>query len=323
MIEIVDPSPDQPYAVLLAHQGMAPTDIPQADFINAYKRFGALLLRGFNVDIAGFRTLTSAYCSGSVFNESPDRVVLDAEQNIQTVNLGVDAFPLHPELSREPWKPDVCFFWCINPPGRGGETTVCDGIEIVRHMPPDVFEAFRDRWLVHTQRMAPEVCAYWLGSPDPDEAALRNPGTNCPYTFARAPGGVVRSFSRPALHKPMFADELAFGNFILFARYYLRLLNFPAFDGNERIPDDLVARVKEISDGITVPVQWRKGDVIVLDNTRFMHGRNAIMDARKRQIATFFGYLNFAEPPPQEIASAPWRKSAFRPPQPAQSQRAR
>lgn len=315
MIELVEPHPGQPYAVMIAHDGESPADIPEADFIGAYKRHGAMLLRGFSMDMDAFRALTSRYCAGSVFNESPDRILLDAERNIQTVNLGSDAFPLHPELSREPWKPDVCFFWCVSPPGRGGETTVCDGVEIVRRMPADVFEAFRTRRLVYTQRMAPQVCAYWLGSPDPDDGALKSPRDGCPYSFFRVPGGVARTFSRPALHKPMFTGDLAFGNFLLFARYYLRLPNMPAFDNRERVPDHLVAAVKEISDEITAPVAWRTGDVIVLDNTRFMHGRNAILDPGERQIASYFGYLKFAEPDPEEVPGAPWRTGMFRPPQ--------
>lgn len=315
MIELVEPCPAQPYAVMIAHDREAPADIPEADFIRAYKQHGAILLRGFSLDMDAFRALTSRYCAGSVFNESPDRELLDGAHNIQTVNFGVDPFPLHPELSREPWKPDICFFWCVNPPGRGGETTVCDGVEIVRKMPGDLFEAFRARRLVYTQRMAPQVCAYWLGSPNPDDDAMKSPREGCPYSFFRVPGGVARTFSRPALHKPMFSDDLAFGNFILFARYYLKLPNFPAFDNNERIPDDLVQQVKEISDRLTAPVAWREGDVIVLDNTRFMHGRNAIVDAAERRIATYFGYLNFAKPDPEEVPGAPWRKGMFRPPQ--------
>jgi hypothetical protein len=52
----------------------------------------------------------------------------------------------------------------------------------------------------------------------------------------------------------------------------------------------------------------------MLDNTRFMHGRTAILDARERLIATFFGYLSFAIPDPEEPPNAPWRQSNFRPP---------
>ena len=75
-----------------------------------YKEYGALLFRGFELDSGIFSSFTSRFCNGAAFNDSSGREVIDKENNIQTVNLGEVAFPLHPELARVPWKPDVCFF---------------------------------------------------------------------------------------------------------------------------------------------------------------------------------------------------------------------
>ncbi|MEQ8177781.1 MAG: TauD/TfdA family dioxygenase [Amphiplicatus sp.] len=321
MISVLPPEPGRPYAIVAAEGQASPLDLPESTFIDLYKSHGALLFRGFDMDLATFTAFTARHCSSSVFNESPDRLLVDRENNIQSVNLGVDPFPLHPELSREPWKPDVCFFWCMSPPSRGGETVVCDGVEIVRRLPPPVFEELRSRRLYYTQIMAPEVCRYWLGSAEPDDETMRNPPAGCPYTFFRLNGRVARSFNRPALHKPMFTNDLAFGNFLLFARYYLGKKNFPTFERGELVPDELVAAVKAASDPITAPVAWRESDFIVLDNSRFMHGRNAIVEMSERQIASFFGYLNFAEPDAEEIPDAPWRRGMFKPPQPARPAR--
>src|ERR1700748_840711 len=107
MATLTPPASGKPFAVITAGPGETPLDIAEPMFIDAYKRHGALLLRGFTLDFEAFRTLTDRYCSTSVFNDSPGREVLDAALNIQTVNLGNAAFPLHPELSREPWKPDI------------------------------------------------------------------------------------------------------------------------------------------------------------------------------------------------------------------------
>jgi hypothetical protein len=67
------------------------------------------------------------FCTTSVVNESPGRRPLNADQNVHTVDGGTGAFSLHPELSREPWKPDAAFFACMSPPSAGGATTICDG----------------------------------------------------------------------------------------------------------------------------------------------------------------------------------------------------
>jgi len=312
MAALIPPNPATPYATFTANGGSLDA-IPESELIDAYKRFGAILLRGFEVDLNSFRDLTKRLCTGSVFNESPGREVIDREQNIQTVNLGSEPFPLHPELSREPWKPDICFFWCMQPPTNGGETTVCDGVEIARRLPPPVKDALAGRQLRYRQIATPTECAFWLGSENPGDAALANPPAHCPYTFERANGKIHRAFLVPALHKPMFTDELAFGNFLLFARYLQRLRIFPTFENGELVPDDLLAQVKAVSDQLETPVPWRAGDVVILDNTRFMHGRRAITDVCERRIATFFGYVRFAEVSAPE-GQFPWRAASFKPP---------
>jgi hypothetical protein len=291
-----------------------PLDIPEDEFIAAYKAHGALLMRGFSLDLDVFAALTQRYCSGSVFNESPGRETLEHRRNIQTVNLGTEAFPLHPELSREPWKPDVCFFWCMSPPANGGETTFCDGVEIVRNLPREAYDALRQRRLRYTLPASPAVLQFWLGTPDPSEALLARPPGDTPYQFSRVNGRIMRSFTRPALHKPMFTDELAFGNFLLFGRYLNGVRNFPTFENGELVSDALLAQVKAASDPITTAVDWREGDVLVLDNTRFMHGRRAITDVAERRIATHFGFLRFATPDPEEGVDPPWRRGDFHPP---------
>jgi hypothetical protein len=314
MIVLQEPSPGRPYATIAADPYEPIDALGNTMLKDAYKSFGAVLLRGFSMDIAAFGALTARCCSTSVFNESLDRDVLDAEHNIQTVNQGAEAFPLHPELSREPWKPDVCFFWCITPPARGGETTICDGVELVRHMPPPVRKIFEDHDLCYNIIARPEALKFWLGDASPNDTLRAAPPADCPFTFSRHQDKIIRSFQRPALHKPMFCDDLAFGNFLLFARYLLGWRDYPVFDGPHQVPDRLLAEVKCVADKLTVPILWQAGDVVMLDNTRFMHGRNAVSDPTHRKIATYFGYLNFAVAPDDEPKDAIWRRSNFRPP---------
>ena len=312
MTSLTPPSPASPYATF-AGAGASLSALSERELVSAYKRYGALLLRGFNVDLKGFGELTRLLCVSSVFNESPGREVIDASQNVQTVNLGSEAFPLHPELSREPWKPDICFFWCIEAPTNGGETTLCDGVEIVRNLPPAVREHLASRNLLYRQIAKPVECERWLDAVEPDDATLANPPAHCPYTFERVNGQVLRSFVRPALHKPMFSDEPAWGNFLLFARYLNRIRAFPTFENGELVSDALLDQVKSVSDQLEKPIPWQSGDIVILDNTRFMHGRRHVADASKRRIATYFGYLRFAEISAQE-RRYPWRERSFRPP---------
>lgn len=317
MAAIHPPEPGSPYVRIEAQGETGIAEIAKDAVIALYKRHGALLFRGFDTGLDDFRRFAAQFCTSSVFNESPDRQLLDDTHNIQSVNGGVAAFPLHPELSREPWKPDVCFFCCLNPPSSQGMTTICDGIELVRRLPPAVRRGFEGRRLLYIQHASPEVLAYWLGTPQPSAAQLAAPPPHCPYAFFRAGNAIVRVFTRPALHKPMFADAPAFGNFLLFARDYVGNPNFPAFADGSQVPPAFTDAVRAVGDAISAAIRWRQGDVLMLDNTRFMHGRTAIVDPDERRIASYFGYLDFALPDPEEPADPPWRRANFRPPQPA------
>ena len=318
MAQFLPPEPGRPHLLVEAAPGERLAHLDPARVVEEYKRHGALLFRGFGADVDAFRTFAKRFCSSSVQNESPGRRPIDPAANIHTVDGGVGAFSLHPELSREPWKPDVAFFGCLSAPSRGGATTICDGVALVRALPDAVRRGLEGRRLLYIKPTWPELLDFWLGDPDPDDATLASPPPECPYFFRRIEGQVLRVFSRPALHRPMFHDAPAFGNFLLFARFNNGRRDFPVLDDGHPVPEPWLQAIKATGDALAAPVAWRPGDVLMLDNTRFMHGRTAIVDPGERLIATYFGYLGFARPDPEEPADAPWRRGDFHPPLPPQ-----
>ena len=309
---ITPPTPDCPLALIEGDGGTSPLGVDSAQVEQAFRDHGALLLRGFVFDAATFGRFAERLCATSVFNESPNRALL--EDNIQSADLGIEAFPLHPELSREPWRPDACLFACLEAPAHGGETTVCDGVALAAALPRDIAERLAGRRLLYIQPATADLLEYWLGSADADDRALASPPASCPYFFRRIGGRVFRGFSRPLLHRPMFHEGPAFGNFLLFARDHLGLPNFPCLDDGKPVPAEWLDAVRSAAEPITFPVSWRRGDILVIDNSRFMHGRRAILDPRSRKIATYFGYLHNAPPNPDEPPNPIWRQQQFRPP---------
>jgi hypothetical protein len=311
------PGPGTPEVSIGASPGESLASLPRDEIVALYKTHGALHLRGFGANLAQFGAFARSFCKTAVVNESPNREPLDPANRVYSVDGGAGAFPLHPELSREPWKPDAAFFACLAPPGEGGETTICDGIALARSLPREVRAGLAGRRLVYGMGTWPGLLEYWLGTSEPDDALLAAPPRDCPYVFGRRPDGrIVRHFSRPALHRPMFRDEPAFGNFLLFARYNNGRRDFPLLDDLRPVPGAWVEAAKLAGDALTRAVAWEQGDVLMLDNTRFMHGRRAIHDQAKRRIATYFGYLDFALPDPEEPPDPVWRREDFEPPRP-------
>jgi hypothetical protein len=308
------PASPQPHVIIGPNGERGLLDVDPSTVIAFYKKHGALLFRGFGIDVAQFRSFAEQFCSTSVVNESPGRQPVDPDAHIFTVDAGTRAFPLHPELSREPWKPDVAFFGCLSAPRTGGMTTICDGVELAQKLPSALRETLAKRRLLYIQSTWPSLLEYWLGSASPTDAQLASPPPGCPYEFRRFPQGIARIFSRPALHKPMFVDAPAFGNFLLFARALGRKDSVVLDDGRP-LPHECIETISATAERLTVPIDWQSGDLLMLDNTRFMHGRTAITDPAERLIVTYFGYLSFAVPDPEEPPNAIWRRVDFVPPQ--------
>jgi alpha-ketoglutarate-dependent taurine dioxygenase len=316
MPSIRPPQPGQPYVIIEAAGEQTVLDADTDLVADLYRQNGALLFRGFATDLERFRVFARRFCSTSVVNESPGRQVLDMEHNILSVDGGMGPFALHPELSREPWKPDAAMFACFSAPRSGGATTICDGVELVREMPDEVRRGLEGRRLLYVKPTWPELLDFWLGSPVPRTEQLMNPPAWCPYHFRQVDGEIVRYFTRPALHRPMFVDGPAFGNFLLFARFNNKRPDFPLLDDGQPVPEEWLQAIKDTGDRLSAPIVWQEGDLLMLDNTRFMHGRQAILDTAERRIGTFFGYVNFAVPDPEEPPDAPWRRADFCPPFP-------
>ena len=308
MANIDLPSDEHCYAKLTPDGGgTSLLDLDVDGLIALYKEHGALLIRGFDFDVDVFRPFAMNFCSQFVFNDSPGRGVVDKENEIQTVNLGASRLPLHPELSREPYKPDTCMFACVSPATVGGETVICDGVEVVNRMEPELRAEAEGRRLLYTREATPQEAGFWLRRSDPSDEDLGNPPDDCPYAFRRDGDRILCSFSRPFLHKPMFAASPAWGNFLIYARTIYNVYDYPTFEDGSPVPRDLVDTVEEITEEIREPVRWQARDVLLLDNTRFMHGRNRIGDPGNRRIVTLFGYLNFAAQDPEEGAAPRWR----------------
>ena len=105
----------------------------------------------------------------------------------------------------------------------------------------------------------------------------------------------------------MFSEQLAYGNFLVFARRRLGVRYFPTYQDGSEVEDQLVDQIEALSNSLSFAHRWRKGDMLMLDNTRFMHGRNPIGDPQHRRIYTQFGYCSFVPPDYLNLAQQTWR----------------
>jgi hypothetical protein len=269
-------------------------NVDRGRVIDAFKKHGAVLLRGFAAELDDFVTFGNQFCDGYVPNPLSQREYVSEEHCIQTVDGGDAYFPLHAERSQTPFRADIAFFHCQIAPRSGGQTFFCDGSLLTSILPDSVKEQLMPRLLWYRGVANLDVVMGFLGISDPEEleATLRERGLDQIYFFKE--GKLLQSFMTPVFEKPRFTNELVFANFLLFARFAVGTRRYPCFEDGSEIPTSLCTQIAELAESITTQVNWETRDLLMLDNTRVMHGRMAIENINERRILTRFGYANFS-----------------------------
>lgn len=274
-----------------------------------YKKHGAILFRGYRLNKANFRRLADDFCSGFVRNRAVGRKNLSKDQRLQSVNLGGTMFPFHPEISREPWRPDTIFFGCLKAP-KDAPTQLADGTAMVKAMQEETRQTLSTTRLLYQHPTTKENAERWLGIEDATLSALDQAGDSKPFRFEiDDDGNYIRVFTVPCLYKPMFSENLAFGNHILFSRFFHNIRTFPLLEDYSEIPENLCQEMNDLAHKICYTHLWRKGDILMVDNTRFMHGRPEYKEDGKRVIMSQFGYLKNASVDSEDIHNGPWRQT--------------
>ena len=121
--------------------------------------------------------------------------------------------------------------------------------------------------------------------------ALDEKGLSGFYEFLSS--RIIQRYCVPFFGKSRFSGKEAFVSYLLFNRYTRGELHYPTFENSEMIPSHVSDEIRERAEEIKIIHKWQKNDLLMLDNTRFMHGRNQIDPSGPRSIWTRFGYADF------------------------------
>lgn len=289
LIESAEPAPIQ--------------ELPAEEVAGHFRRHGALVFRNFAVETEDFTEFTSRLCrdfstyQGGGFRWGAfDRQKINNDETLLTVTGSTQSFgiPLHGEMYYMSRRPSLLWFYCERPPESAGETTLCDGAELYRRLPPaarEYFAAHRlkyvrhlldGEWQVAFQTREPEDLRRWCAENGTVLSEHGDGSVTVEYTSSAlrpAPGGAGQVFINNLL--VIHSAEQA-----IRAGLAAKVLNLPRNacplvvrleDGSE-VPAALVEEVERAADAISFKHAWRKRDVLLVDNTRILHGRKKCPD---------------------------------------------
>lgn len=267
---------------------------------------GAVVVRGTPFDLNGFERFTLQFCQRFHIPATRAAKRQQGGDNYST-EVYRDNYTLfaHAEGTYKPYPapPEICFFLCVTPPSApGGETTLFDGVEFYKRMPRDLRERFEKSGVTYEMR--------WDRQRWQDEFEIAD--VNTLEALLKTLPSVRYAFEGEELHLfyttnaitrsrkglPVFANAmLAHLPRITHPRYegkgaYCKASNRVYFgtDG-EAIGDDIINALIDVQDEIVYPHRWEKGDIVILDNTRWMHGRTLTEYDCERVLVSRFGWF--------------------------------
>lgn len=267
---------------------------------------GAVLLRGFQpLDPKTFEAFAAAISEKLLEydNRSTPRSRVVGRVFTSTEYPASLTIPLHNEMSYTDVWPRRIIFTCVTPSRTGGETPIADSAAIYQRIPPEIRKRFEAHGIMYVRNFGLGIDLTWqeaFQTEDPSEveAYCRAHDIRCEWL----PAGRLRTRQTAQATAP----HPVTGNPVWFNQAHL----FHA----SSLPEDVGAALREIfaedelprnallGDGRPIPLEdlaeiraaleaeeiatpWQAGDIMLLDNIQFAHGRRPFEGERRVLVA--------------------------------------
>lgn len=264
---------------------------------------GAVLLRGFHWDLESFERFSRKLCRRFYRIASRERLPQGQSDGF-TARAPESNITLlaHSEASYRPFaEPELAFFACLAAPvEQGGEGLIVDGREFVRRMPDALRARFEDEGVIFESRWEPPR---WQAEFETDSRdQLEEIRQRYPSLEWRFEGDIMHYRCRRSAIQADAAGAKVFCNAILAhlpqvphpryrdARAYALETNQVRFGDGEPLSAAVINQLIDTQDAVAFENRLADGDVLVLDNSRVMHGRRPLERDCARVLLTRFGY---------------------------------
>jgi hypothetical protein len=254
-----------------------------------FRSSGILLFRGFGVTYEQMKVFAEQFSSR--FTRETNRPQVDKDGLVSLVAEGMNSLAPHSENANTPFRPDAVWFCCSAPAAQGGETLFCDGVRVWEKLSEDLRQLFVSNKIRYSRNFPADEWKHFLGA-DATLADVKRTledleGIN--YLIHEAQS-ISLSYTCSAVVKTKYSNQDAFANNILIE--YDGSEESVTFEGGSQLSDAIIHEIEEVMSHLTEEILWQAGDLVMIDNSRFLHGRRAFNDNR-RLIFSIFSYLNF------------------------------
>lgn len=258
------------------------------DIYEMLAEFGAFIVRDSIKSALDFSQFVKSH--SSKLSLDPARTMTG--NAAQEVDAGTQSVGLHCENGNSPFWPDLTWFYCEQAPLKGSQTTVCDGVKVFQNLSIECQNFFTSGDIRYSRKVESDkwrrlVCYYNTEIKNINDVGINHllslvendQGTHIEYDSSN--DSIQYQFKVSAILKSTFSDSYAFANSILGPSYNYEKPVIDMADGR-KIPAHFLEEIKRVTATFTYPAGWQDHDVIIIDNKRVMHGREEIIDSRRK-----------------------------------------
>jgi len=276
-------------------------------------RHGALLFRGFRVESAAqFEQFAAALAPELLeYRErAAPRVEVGRRVYTSTEYPAEHAIPLHHEMSYSHNWPTKLWFYCEQPAARGGRTPLADDRKVFRLIDPKIKELFTRKRVMYVRNYGEGVDMPWqevFGTDD--RAAVEGYCRRARTEYEWVDGNRLRTrqVRQAVATHPRTGETVWFNHAHMFhvsnleqavresllAEFREDELPRNAFYGDgSPIESSVLEEIRGLYSSSAVAFEWRRGDILMVDNFLASHGREPFAGPRRILVAMAELYTN-------------------------------
>ncbi|MBL1201289.1 MAG: TauD/TfdA family dioxygenase [Nostoc sp. GBBB01] len=254
--------------------------LPVSTILEDFKSFGLLLFRGFDVNYEQMKVFAEQF--DATFINQYNRPIVDLNnQFITLVDSGMHYIAPHCENANSPFRPDVVWFCCAVPAAEGGETLFWDGVEVWKAMGRELQQLFIDQKIRYVQKFLASHWQQFLGASATidDVKKILDNMAGISYKINQDES-LILEYICSGVIKTKYGNQDAFANSII--SEYRNPRAIVTFANGSAIPVKVINEIQKILDDLIGFIPWMSGDLVMIDNSRFLHGRKSFNDKRRR-----------------------------------------
>jgi alpha-ketoglutarate-dependent taurine dioxygenase len=290
----------QKFTIEISEEKKSIYDFSTDEIYETLKEKGIVLLRGFDVSTRDFITFSNQfpdtflpYQGGSVrpnVDGDPTAIVITEKDGNHSVYF-------HGEQYYQKIHATTFWMYAFIPPVADGATLLCDGRELYARLPEEIKQLFRDKKIKYSRCFpyANWQKIYNVNSEEELDLVLSKQGISY---FIDENENLHTTYITEAIQQEKWAESPIFINNALEILEDMQDMHpkynsektketiCVTFEDDTEIPREVIDQIQKIIAEIKMAVQWQKGDVLIFDNTRILHAREAFPKESHRELVT-------------------------------------